>query len=69
MRSEAQKRADKKYLAAHKNDYVKFQTMLKPGEAEAVDELIKQNGMTRADFIRWAAAELKKQNEEKAHGN
>lgn len=60
MRSEAQKRADSKYRAEHRNDYVHFATALRPAEAEAVDVLIKQNGMTRADFIRWAAAELAK---------
>jgi len=60
-RSEAQRRADKKYMAAHQNEWRKWGTSFKIEEAEAVDSLIREHNMTRADFIRWAAEELKKQ--------
>lgn len=61
-RSEAQKKADKKYRETHKNDAVKWATWLKPTEAEEINAIIKQSGMNKAEFLRWAVNELQKQN-------
>ena len=60
-RSEAQKRADKKYAETHKGDFVTWTTKVKPQEATKIDSIAKANGMSRADFIRWAAEQLEKQ--------
>lgn len=62
-RSEAQKAADKRYREAHKGELVKWGTWLKPEESAQADTIIKQSGMSRADFIRWAVSELEKVNE------
>lgn len=61
-RSEAQKKADKKYRETHKSDAVKWATWLKPTEAEEINSIIKQSGMNKAEFLRWAVNELQKQN-------
>lgn len=60
MRSEAQKRADKKYRDAHKDESMKWGTRLKIAEAAEFDELLRQHNMTRANFVRWAIEELKR---------
>ena len=60
-RSEAQKRADKKYRETHKSDVVKWATWLKPTEAEEINAIIKQSGMNKAEFLRWAVNELQNQ--------
>ena len=60
-RSEAQKAADKRYREAHKGDLTKWGTWLKPSEATEIDVLIKDSGMSRAEFIRWAVATYKKE--------
>lgn len=59
-RSEAQKAADKRYREAHKNEYVKWATWLKPDEAAKIDAVIKESGMNKAELLRWAANELQK---------
>ena len=59
-RSEAQKAADKRYRQAHKNDLVRWITVLKPEEAAEIDTILKENGMNKAQFLRFAACELKK---------
>lgn len=59
-RSEAQKRADKKYRETHKREAVKWETWLKPAEAEEINAIIKQSGMNKPDFLRWAVSELQK---------
>ena len=61
-RSEAQKKADKRYRETHKSDAVKWATWLKPTEAEEINAIIKQSGMNKAEFLRWAVNELQKQN-------
>lgn len=60
-RSEAQKAADKRYRESHKNDLIKWSTWFKPAEAAEIDVIIKQSGMSKADFIRWAIAKYKEQ--------
>ena len=60
-RSTAQRAADKRYREKHKNADVSWGTRLKPDEAAALDVIIKQSGMSRADFLRWAAAKVKEQ--------
>ena len=58
-RSEAQKAADKRYKETHKKDFVTWTTKFRTEEAEAIDEIIKASGMSKAEFIRWAVALLK----------
>jgi hypothetical protein len=60
-RSEAQKAADKRYRQAHKNDLVRWITCFKPEEADEINAIIKQSGMSKAEFIRWAVAKYKEQ--------
>lgn len=60
-RSTAQRAADKRYREKHKNADVSWGTRLKPDEAAALDVIIKQSGMSRADFIRWAVSKFKEQ--------
>lgn len=57
-RSEAQKAADKRYRETHKNENVKWATWLKPAEATEINAIIKNSGMTKAEFLRWAVDEL-----------
>lgn len=61
-RSEAQKAADKRYRETHKTDSIKWTTWLKPAEAAEIDAIIKNGGMNKAQFLRWAAAKLKEEN-------
>ena len=61
-RSEAQKAADKRYRETHKNDSIKWTTWLKPDEAAEIDAIIKNGGMNKAQFLRWAAGVLKDKN-------
>lgn len=61
-RSEAQKAADKRYRETHKKDSVTWGTKLTPAEAAEIDAIIKNCGMNRAQFLRWAAAELQQTN-------
>lgn len=60
-RSEAQRAADKKYRDMHKNDTVRWCTWLKPEEAAAIDAVIKGKGLNKAQFLRWAADKLSKE--------
>ena len=62
-RSEAQKKADKRYRETHKNESVKWATWLNPTEAEEINAIIKNSGMNKAEFLRWAVKEL--QNKER----
>lgn len=61
-RSEAQKAADKRYRETHKKDSVTWGTKLTPAEAAEIDAIIKNSGMNKAHFLRWAAGELKQKN-------
>ncbi len=61
-RSEAQKAADKRYaekVRAEKR-YEQFVVNLKKDEYERICAAIESSGMSKADFIRWAVAQLKK---------
>ena len=61
-RSEAQKAADKRYRETHKKDSVTWGTKLTPAEAAEIDAIIKNCGMNRAQFLRWAAGEVQQTN-------
>ena len=61
-RSEAKKAADKRYRETHKKDSVTWGTKLTPAEAAEIDAIIKNCGMNRAQFLRWAAGELQQTN-------
>lgn len=58
-RSEAQKAADKRYRETHKKNSIKWATWLKPAEAAEIDAMIKNSGMNKAEFLRWAISRLK----------
>lgn len=60
-RSDAQKAADRRYAENHKGNFITWTTKFKPVEAAEIDEIIKQSGMSRADFIRWAVVKYKEQ--------
>lgn len=62
-RSEAQKAADKRYRETHKNNSIKWATWLKPAEAAEIDAVIKNSGMNKAEFLRWAVKELQEKNQ------
>lgn len=64
-RSEAQKAADKKYAAKINGKYKPFIVNLTPDELAEIDAIIAASGMKKAEFLRWAVGELKKQNENK----
>lgn len=59
MRTEAQKAADKRYKDKNKGSEVTWATTLKPSDAEAVDNAIKKAGLSKAEFIRQAAKQLR----------
>lgn len=59
-RSEAQKAADKRYRETHKKDSITWGTKLSPAEAVEIDAIIKNSGMNKAEFLRWAVNELRK---------
>lgn len=58
-RSDAQKAADKRYKEAHKGDFITWTTKFRTAEAAEIDAVIKQSGMSRAEFIRWAVEQYK----------
>lgn len=59
MRSEAQKRADKKYRENNKDKYKIWGTSFTQEEHEYFNSIIKQKGISKADFIRQAIEKLK----------
>lgn len=59
-RSEAQKAADKRYQEKHKGAFITWGVKLPPEEAAQIDEIIREKGMSKAQFVRWGAEELKK---------
>ena len=59
MRSEAQKKADKKYRENNKNKYAFWGTSFAPEESERINKVLSDKGMSKADFIRWAIEKLK----------
>lgn len=60
-RSAAQKAADKKYAEKISGKYKPFIVNLTPDELASIDAVIAAAGMKKADFLRWAVSELKKQ--------
>ncbi len=57
-RSEAQKRADKKYNEKVKENYKKFQTTFSSNELEHIREVLEAHGIGNAELIRRAVARL-----------
>lgn len=57
-RSEAQKRADKKYNEKVKNNYKKFQTTFTADELEHITNVLDAHGIGNAELIRRAVARL-----------
>lgn len=64
-RSEAQKAADKRYKETHKGCSITWATKLTPNEAAAINSTIKQRGMNKAEFLRWAVKELQNKGDRK----
>ena len=63
-RSEAQKAADKKYAQKVKGQTSHFGVNLKCEEYQYISDTLEQFGMTKADFLRWAVEELKRQRQQ-----
>lgn len=59
-RTDAQKKADKTYRENHKGDYKLFSTGFKAAEAEHIEAVLKAHNLSKADFIRKAAARLER---------
>ena len=62
VRSNAQKEADKRYAQKIAGKYKPFIVNLKPEELEKMDNIIREAGMTKADFLRWAIEKLASEN-------
>ena len=60
-RSEAQKAADKRYAERNKGTYANFAIPLKREEKEKYEAILKERGIGKVEFLRWAIAELEKQ--------
>ena len=58
-RSEAQRAADKRYAKKTQDRYSNFVVHFLPAEYESICATIKDAGLSKADFIRWAAEKLK----------
>lgn len=44
----------------NKKNYSRFLVDLPKKDKEELDELLKQNGITKAEFLRWAIEQYKK---------
>lgn len=58
--TEAQRRAALKYANAHKGEKKKFSTEFPKAEAEHIESVIADNGMTKAEFVRRGVARLER---------
>lgn len=58
-RSEAQRKADKKYRETHKDKCVSWGTTLTPEDAAELERIRRKSGKGRAEFLRWATSRLK----------
>lgn len=58
-RSEAQRKADKKYRETHRDKCVSWGTTLTPEDAAELEAIRKKSGKGRAEFLRWATSRLK----------
>ncbi len=65
MRSEAQKKADKRYREKNRSIILeregRFQTTLPKADLKQINEAIESSGMSKADFLRWAVNKLKEE--------
>lgn len=59
-RSDAQKSADRRYAERIKGKHKQFAVNLPADEYETITNIISASGLSKADFLRWAANELKK---------
>lgn len=67
-RSEAQRRADKKYRETHEERCVSWGTMLPPEDVAELEAVRKKSGKGKAEFLRWATSRLKSEIEEDITG-
>lgn len=56
----AQRRASLKYANAHKGEKKKFSTEFPKAEAEHIESVLTEKGLTKADFIRRGIARLER---------
>ena len=61
-RSEAQKAADKRYAEKVQKEkrYNQFVVNLRQEEYTHVENVLKEHGMGKTEFLRWAVAELER---------
>lgn len=59
-RSDAQKKADKAYRDAHRGEYKVFQTGFKVEECIHIEDVMRKNGIGKAELIRRAVARLER---------
>lgn len=59
-RSIAQKSADKRYAEKIKGKHRQFAVNLVVEEYDKITQAIDSSGMSKAEFLRWAVAELQK---------
>jgi hypothetical protein len=57
-RSEAQKAADKRYAAKIKGKYKPFVVYFNQDEFAHVETVLKDRGMGKTEFLRWAVKQL-----------
>ena len=60
-RSDAQKAADRRYAEKVKDQYRQFAVNLKQEEYDRITSMLKATGISKADFLRWAAEKLKEE--------
>ena len=59
-RTEAQKRADKRYSEKIKGKHKQFSVNLKVEEYQTLENILDGLGLSKADFLRWAVEEIQK---------
>ena len=65
-RSDAQKAADKRYAEKIKEQQRHFAVNLKAEEYDRITATLEAAAMSKADFLRWAAARLSEELDKKA---
>lgn len=64
-RSDAQKVADRRYAEKVKDQHRHFGVNLKVEEYDRITSVLDAAGISKADFLRWAAEKLKEEQTQK----